>query len=170
MHADLSSSLCWVSSILWFCHLLMCPYTDPPPTINIDDCDIPVFCTLMINGWPVRVCTTPYWMVGGWFVHYGVSVLRCAIFGDFYRIPNLELWIFPFLSLASLAYICFATSWPILFLRRPEPVPYIALNCDCLSLFLGQLARGGTLRCYFIFHLVIFCLSLFPSLLVLEPV
>ena len=112
----------------------------------------------------------PIWMVGGWFVHYGVSVLRCAIFGDFYRIPNLELWIFPFLSLASLAYICFATSWSILFLRRPEPVPYIALNCDCLSLFLRQLARGGTLRCYFIFHLVIFCLSLFPSLLVLEPV
>ena len=112
----------------------------------------------------------PIWMVGGWFVHYGVSVLRCAIFGDFYRIPNLELWVFPFLSLASLAYICFATSWPILFLRRPEPVPYIALNCDCLSLFLRQLARGGTLRCYFIFHLVIFCLSLFPSLLVLEPV
>ena len=90
MHADLSSSLCWVSSILWFCHLLMCPYTDPPPTINIDNCDIPVICTLMINGWPVRVCTTPYWMVGGWFVHYGVSVLMCAVFGDFYRMPNLD--------------------------------------------------------------------------------
>ena len=112
----------------------------------------------------------PIWMVGGWFVHYGVSVLRCAIFGDFYRIPNLELWVFPFLSLASLAYKCFAALWPILFLRRPGPVPYFALNCDCLSLFLRQLARGGTLRCYFIFHLVIFCLSLFPSLLVLEPV
>ena len=77
----------------------------------------------------------PIWMVGGWFVHYGVSVLRCAIFGDFYRIPNLELWIFPFLSLASLAYKCFAALWPILFLRRPGPVPYFALNCDCLSLF-----------------------------------
>ena len=78
---------------------------------------------LMINGWPVRVCTAPYWMVGGWFVHYGVSVLMCAVFGDFYRMPNLELWVFPFLahylgpvSLASLANKCFAASWPILFL------------------------------------------------------
>ena len=177
MHADLSSSLCWVSSILWFCHLLMCPYTDPPPTINIDDCDIPVFCTLMINGWPVRVCTTPYWMVGGWFVHYGVSVLMCAVFGDFYRMPNLELWVFPFLahylgsvSLASMANKCFTALWPILFLWRPEPVPYIALICDCFSLFLRQLARGETHRCCFIFHLVIFCWSLFTSHLVLEPV
>ena len=101
---------------IWF-RFLFSPYTDPPATINIDDCDIPVFFTLMINGWPVRVCTTPYWMVGGWFVHYGVSVLMCAVFGDFYWMPNLELWVFPFLahylgpvSLASLPNKCFAAS------------------------------------------------------------